>query len=254
MEKKARGEKIGFLKEGGVCFGCLYIGHISKDCKRRLTCKVCSLKHPSIVHIFQAVNEKYAERPKHQAGAAKSSATISVQTSGLTGAGDYNCKLSIVPVQVKSKKGHSTVYTYAFLHHGSTASFCTVGLMNKLNLSGRSSSILLRTMGQEKIVETHIVPDLEIAGLDSDCYCELPNTYTQKNMPVHRGNIPQQEDIQRWPHLGPVLRPVIDLEIELVIGSNLPKALEPLEVIQSVDDRPYAVKTILCWKIGRAHV
>lgn len=250
LEKKAHSEKIGFLKDSGVCFGCLGIGHISKDCRKHLTCKVCSLKHPDILHIYQRGKERYAEREKQQVEAAKSSATVSVQTGGLTGAGDHNCKLSIVPVQVKSKKGHKTVHTYAFLDHGSTASFCTVGLMNKLNLSGRRSNILLRTMGQKKIVESYIVPDLEVAGLDSECYCELPNTYTQKNMPVHRGNIPRQEDIHRWPHLRHVFLPVIDSEIELLIGSNVPKALEPLEVIQSVDDGPYAVKTILGWTVN----
>lgn len=43
---------------------------------------------------------------------AKRSAVSSVQTSGLTGAGEDNCKLSIVPVQVKAKKGSAIVRTY----------------------------------------------------------------------------------------------------------------------------------------------
>lgn len=40
------------------------------------------------------------------------------------------------------------------------------------------------------MVESYIVSNLEVAGLDNDHYCELPNTYTQKSMPVHRVNIP----------------------------------------------------------------
>lgn len=35
LEKRAHNEKIAFLKENGVCFGCLCIGHMSKDCRRR---------------------------------------------------------------------------------------------------------------------------------------------------------------------------------------------------------------------------
>ena len=81
--------------------------------------------------------------------------------------------------------GHKTVVTYAFLDPGSSASFCTEGLMNRLNLSGRRSDILLRTMGQEKVVNSHIVMDLEVAGLDTDCFCELPELFTQKCMAVH---------------------------------------------------------------------
>jgi len=38
MKKKKHREKIDFLKEKGVCFGCLKRGHLSRDCKSRLTC------------------------------------------------------------------------------------------------------------------------------------------------------------------------------------------------------------------------
>lgn len=112
-----------------------------------------------------------------------------VLTGGLTGAGEDNCKLAIVPVQVKARKGNITVHTYAFLDPGSTASFCTVGLMAKLNLQGRRSNILLRTMGQKKVIETHIVSGLEVAGLNSNDFCGLPGIYTQRTMPVTIRNI-----------------------------------------------------------------
>lgn len=54
--------------------------------------------------------------------------------------------LSILPVQVKSKKGQETLVTYACLDPGSSASFCTEGLMNRLNLTGRKTGIFLRTV------------------------------------------------------------------------------------------------------------
>ena len=33
--------KIEFLRKNGVCFGCLRVGHMSKYCKRRMTCQTC---------------------------------------------------------------------------------------------------------------------------------------------------------------------------------------------------------------------
>lgn len=69
-------------------------------------------------------------------------------------------------------------------------------------------------------------------------------------MPVHKGNIPHQNDIDRWTHLRKVHLPEIDSEIELLIGSDIPKALEPLDVIQSVEDGPYAIKTMLGWTVN----
>ncbi|KAK7938715.1 hypothetical protein WMY93_002041 [Mugilogobius chulae] len=111
---------------------------------------------------------------------------------------------------VKAKRGHKTLVTYAFLDPGSTASFCTERLMNQLNLNGRKLEILLRTMGQEKVVDSYMLADLEVAGLDSDNFCHLPEIFTQKNMP----------------------------------------ALEPWEVVRAVDGGPYAIKTILGWTVN----
>lgn len=176
--------------------------------------------------------------------------SASVQTSGLTGAGHDNCKLSIVPVQVKAKKGSAVAHTYAFLDPGSTASFCTVQLMNKLNLQGRKTNILLSTMDQKKVVETNIVLGLEVAVLDSSKFCELPDIYTQKTMPVPKGNITHQAEINKWPYLRKIHLAELESEIGLLIGSNIPTVLEPLDVIRSIDDGPYAVKTMLGWTVN----
>lgn len=60
-----------------------------------------------------------------------------------TGAGNV---LSVVPVKVKAGKGHKVIETYAFIDPGSTDTFCTERLMSQLNLKGRKSNILLKTM------------------------------------------------------------------------------------------------------------
>lgn len=117
LEKRAHDEKIDFLRKSRMCFSCLCIGHISKDCRQRLTCKVCYLKHPGILRIYQREKGKHLDQPLEE---PRSRATKKL-----------NCKLSIVPVQIKSKKGHKIIQTYAFLDQGSTASFCTVSPMKK---------------------------------------------------------------------------------------------------------------------------
>ena len=69
-------------------------------------------------------------------------------------------------------------------------------------------------------------------------------------MPVHQGNIPRQEDLLQWTHLKDVKLTEIDSEVDLLIGTNVPRALEPWEVIRSADGGPYAVKTILGWTVN----
>lgn len=48
-------EKLHFLREQGVCFACLCVGHMSRDCERRLFCKVCGKTHPTVLHIKRQI-------------------------------------------------------------------------------------------------------------------------------------------------------------------------------------------------------
>lgn len=117
LTKKKHKKKMNFLKKKGICFSCLCVGHISRDCKKQITCKVCGSEHPSNLHVFQ---RDKSEEPKQAVG----SALISVQSSSLTGAGKDSCALSVLPVCVKSKNGNKIVETYAFLDPGSSVTFC----------------------------------------------------------------------------------------------------------------------------------
>ena len=248
MEKKLHGEKMNFLKEKGVCFGCLSVGHMSKDCHRRLSCKVCNLKHPTILHIHS--REKKINSEDTQQEISGNSHAVSPKTCGHIGAGAQDRVLAIVPVQIQAKKGSKMLTTYAFLDPGSTATFCSERLMRELKVRGRSAKILLRTMNQEKFVDSHVISGLEIAALNGNTYFELPEVYTQRKMPVTRDNIPRQEELSAWPHLSSVEIPVIDADVELLIGTNVPKVMEPWEVVHSNNEGPYAVRTILGWVIN----
>ncbi|KAI2645663.1 Cold shock protein 1 [Labeo rohita] len=243
LAKRSHKEKLEFLKKQKVCFGCLGIGHISRDCKKRITCRVCGFKHPSILHVFR--QDKTVE-PKQAIG----NALISVQSNSLTGAGGDACALSILPVCVKAKNGTKIVETYAFLDPGSSSTFCTESLMEKLNLSGKKLNILLKTMNQDKLTSSYVLKDLEVAGLDQTHYCYLPEVYTQKSMPVSKANIPTQSDLARWPYLNHVTLPLIEAGVELLIGANVPEALEPWQVVRGQRNGPYAVKTILGWTVN----
>lgn len=79
---------------------------------------------------------------------------------------------------------------------GSSATFCNETLMKQLNVKGRKTKILLRTMGQERPVDSYIVSNLEVCGLEEKEYIDIPRLYTQKMIPVRRENIPSQRHIQ----------------------------------------------------------
>ncbi|XP_072768487.1 uncharacterized protein [Nerophis lumbriciformis] len=68
-------------------------------------------------------------------------------------------------------------------------------------------------------------------------------------MPVSPHNIPKQQDLKHWPYLNHITLPEIDSDIDLLIGTNASKVLEPWEVVNSQEDGPYAVRTLLGWVI-----
>ncbi|KAI2644916.1 DNA repair protein RecO [Labeo rohita] len=180
---------------------------------------------------------------------------ITKESCGLTGAGEVECVLSIVPVKVKSKNNNKHIETYAFLDPGSTATFCTEDLQRKLNVKGKPTRILLSTMGQDKsgeqkLMNSFVISDLEVCRLEDTMFTELPKVFTHSSIPVHAGNIPKQSDIQRWPYLQEVSLPEIEADVGLLIGVNCSRVMEPLHIINGQDGGPYAVKTAIGWVVN----
>ena len=55
----------------------------------------------------------------------------------------------------------------------------------------------------------------------------LPKLYTQEKIPVTKRNILTQTDLDKWPYLQEIKVREIDTDVELLIGVNTPKAMEP---------------------------
>lgn len=240
-------EKINLLKDKGLCFGCLSSGHINKDCRERMKCQICERKHPTVLHISQRTRPG---NDNNQPGEDFSVAPSSNEMCGHTGAGKSDCCLSVIPVQVKAIKGDKIIQTYAFLDPGSTATFCSERLMQQLNVTGKKMSFLLTTMGHQKVVSTYAIRDLEVSGLNDKLFYELPEVLTQREMPVNKENIITQMELVQWPHLAHIQIPHINANVDLLIGTNAPKLLEPWEVINSCGNSPYAIKTVLGWVVN----
>lgn len=255
LQKMLHKEKLEFLKGKGLCFSCLTAGHISKACEEKKSCQICSATHPTLLHIKQKPKdslkeEAWNEEPKDESPRVISGFVDAGNTCPQTVAGDTDSILAIVPVRVKAKKGNKVLTCYAFLDPGSNASFCTNKLANDLHLQGKNVNILLTTMGEQKAVSCKAVSDLEVSSIEGDDFIELTEVFAQKVIPVSKENIPTQEDVDKWPHLQGVRIPLINADVGLLIGADVAKALEPEEVIHSIKDGPYAVRTALGWTVN----
>lgn len=66
------------------------------------------------------------------------------------------------------------------------------------------------------------------SALKGKAFLKLPDVYTHETIPVTTANIPQEEDIKKWPYLQKLDLACIDAGIGLLIGVDAPKAMEPL--------------------------
>ncbi|KAJ8378466.1 hypothetical protein AAFF_G00239300 [Aldrovandia affinis] len=89
------------------------------------------------------------------------------------------------------------------------STFITEDLRKKLNVKGKPTQILLSTMNQDrpggqKPMNSYVISDLEVCGLEDSKFIELPKAYTHGSIPVHTENIPKQSEIRKWPYLSEV--------------------------------------------------
>ena len=71
-------------------------------------------------------------------------------------------------------------------------------------------------------------------------------------MPVDKEDIAKPSKLKQWNHLESIVGKMSqreDISIGLLIGTNCTKALEPIDIIPSKNDGPYAFKTKFGWCI-----
>ncbi|XP_035660814.1 uncharacterized protein LOC118405422 [Branchiostoma floridae] len=232
LANKSYDERLQYIKGQGLCFGCLKKTHLARDCKQRATCGKCQKSHPTVLH------REVEAQPKKTAAV------------GRIARSDWEGVPSIIPVKVRSKTTNVTIQTYAFLDNGSDVVFCTESLKKRLKTSGRKVKLTLNTINGSKEANTEVLEDLEVSDLGRENIIPIATAYTQEKIPASKKNIISTEDLKDYPYLREVELPEIDAEIGLLIGNNVPKAVEPWQVINSQGDGPYAVRTLLGWSVN----
>ncbi|XP_053403187.1 uncharacterized protein LOC128558292 [Mercenaria mercenaria] len=261
--KKSVVDRKAFALEKKLCFGCLQKGHVSKSCRQRLKCNVCSKNHPSSLH-----GDKLTQSDSRKTGSENSNGDVNKETAvtgtpvqaGHSGAaflsniGQISKCSMILPVYVSHRDNPDReVLVYALLGTQSDITFLLGDTRSALGLSGVDVKLSLSTLHAEnKIVNSQKLRGLQVRGFYDLTRITLPDTYTREIMPANRAHVPTPEHAKFWPHLKCIsdcLPHLQEAEIGLLIGYNCPQALVPREVITPVGNGPFAQKTDLGWTI-----
>ena len=239
--------------EKSLCFGCYGRNHVSKDCKKKRECKKCKKPHPTLLYIdgFTLVKENRAAEELTNKPVKVNNACTDIPQN------DNNQEIilqAIIPVLVTNKANDKALKTYAFYDNGSVGWFLTENLCHRLEAPGTKTTLQLGTMHGQSLVVSVVVKDLIVTDLDGRNPIALPRAYTRDEIAVNHDQIPTPKIVSRLEHLKEIANEIPayerDLDIGLLIGSNCPAALVPLEVVPNMGNGPFAVKLNHGWTVS----
>lgn len=237
-------DKKAFIKTNNMCFACLRVGHVAKDCRKRATCNVCRKSHPTPLHDKPAPEEKL-EAGQQQDSSSTTLCSVNMTTSDRTS--------MIVPVWLSSDvKISQEILVYALLDTQSSNTFISEDVCGQLEAHTEPVKLRLSTMTGRSIVNCHRASGLKVRGYSSKECIELPPVYTREDIPLEKTSIPTKETAKAWTHLLSVADEMPDLlgcPAGLLIGYDCVRALKPKEVVSGAEHEPYAVKTHLGWSV-----
>ena len=256
FKAETRDNKLNFVKENKLCFGCLRKGHMSSDCKKRLTCATCNKNHPTCLH-----EKRHPKKLEEKKRREEQEPTNVRKTTSCTSQGASTTSTSmIVPVWLSSlSKPDKEVLVYAILDTQSDATFVLKETCEELNAETQPTKLRLSTItSQDSLVESQRVSSLQVRGYNSDVKIPIPVAFTSTCIPADEEHIPTKEIAKNWEHLRSIeneMHDLFDCNVGLLIGYDCSQALTPREVLAGGNDEPYGIKTDLGWSIvGKSDV
>ena len=243
-------ERSAFVKEKKLCFGCfkpMSTKHNSRSCNDRRTCKICGKRHPTTLHGY---------RPKSREGTPSNDSHPKepAPTSCMASSTGKVISMCTVPVKVYNPITRKSVVTLAMLDSCSQTTFVTNSLVKRLKMKGRPTNLSIKTINGEERKASTIIEGMIVECASSDLgssQIKLPKAYTNDDLPVDAEEIATESKVKGWSYLQHISRYFASEEqpVDLLIGADCIKALEPLEFIKSQSNGPYAYRTKLGWCI-----
>ena len=240
---------------------------MSKCCRQRKKCSVCSKFHPSSLHgdvkgqsnteVKVGTMDTEASLVTREAQGGSASDMNQHSQSGVVFLGNTGqsskCSMILHVYLSHRDSPEKEILIYALLDTQSDTTFILQDSCSTLGLTGIDVKLSLSIMYAENwVVDSQKINGLMVHGFDNSMRISLPDAYTRNIMPANRLHIPTPDMARSWSHLEPIADHLMDLnpcEVGLLIGYNCSKCLIPREVIPPVGDGPFGQKTDLGWGI-----
>ena len=173
-------DKKKFVRDNRLCFGCLKIGHISKECRSRQICDKCQRPHPTSLHFDDATLKTLhgGERDPARASTEEAAQTevkpaVSLSVSG----GGVTNTSTVVPVWVSTlDRPDDEKLVYVLLDTQSDSTFVSQDISDSLQAKSEPVRLKLTTMtSRDIVVPCQRVMGLSVRGFSSTMRIGLPD-------------------------------------------------------------------------------
>ena len=252
------GERLSFVWGKKLCFCCFDGRHTASQCRAGVVCGEdgCTAKHSKLLHqsFEQSGRENSGEQQSRPNPGTSPQVESHTHACSSPRQGQIKLALPIVPVKVRAKGQTVYHYTHALLDSGSTKTFCSEALIEKLDVKGEKANLSLTTVNSSETADVELVA-LEVVAakrrLEKTSVIQLPKVYALPNLPTLENCMASASDICKWPHLKDLRLPRVDKSaVSILIGQDVPEALWPLELRKGKEGQPYATRTRLGWSLN----
>ena len=214
--------RCAYVHTNNLCILCLSKDHTISKCRSSYVCRInnCGERHSSSIHV--------------QDGQSQSLATCVLSCD------NSNTYMPTVPVVIDG-----TLNTFALLDTGSSTTFCSRRLMDKLKLQGTRTSYKLQTLHGSNKQSSETV-NFSISSRNGTTSLNMDNVLVVDEIPVGPYNI---HGINGNKHLEDLTLSHAT-QIDVLIGQDNSAALIPLEVRHGPLDAPFATRTLLGWSLN----
>ena len=126
-------------------------------------------------------------------------------------------------------------------------------LQDELGCTGSIKDLKLKTMSGPEVVKTEAVEDLIVCDLNMANAINIPVTYVREEIPASEDQVPNKTKLSNIPQLRALAEKLPpykeNLGIGLLIGTNIPTAIMPKQVISTTSHDAFAVKYAHGWTI-----
>ncbi|XP_066919725.1 uncharacterized protein [Clytia hemisphaerica] len=236
-------EKKNLVFKSRLCFRCLEPvtdSHLGKTCKKPKRCTVCNQPHPTCLH-----QDKPSSNDDQQTPEVRPRPEVRPQP-------DVRPSPPVTSAFVNQSNDVGLFTTLALLDNGSQGTFVSDELIKELGIKGSNTCLEIQTVNGKSYQACKSITGLKVSPIESNnVIIHLPKSYSRSAIPVEPDDVPTASKLASWKYLHPILQHLPpdrrNSNVGILIGSNCPRALEPLCVIRSQDGGPYATKTKLGW-------